>query len=621
MPGPAGRRRHVAVARIGDNVRLGLNEDTRIPVAGVKTIEILKTGDAEGNNNIDLSLVTQATYPALTSTHVKAAGGEDAVTGTQLNDRIEGSTGDDFVAGANGNDTLVWNPGEGSDLMQGDAGVDTIENNGAGVNEVYTFETSQLGFLLKRPIPAGQLEFTLDIRDAEALVNNMQGGNDKFSTLDPAVPVNGIAVTINGGDGDDEVIGTDGADVLNGGNGNDRLVGFKGPDTMNGQDGDDTMVWNNGDASDTMVGGDGIDTVENNGFAADERYTIDAANGGFLFSRLTQVMFTLTISGTEKLVNNTAGGDDSFKTVDPARPVTGLAVTVNGGDGDDTLTGTDGADTLNGGTGDDVLTGFKGVDVGNGDEGDDMMVWNNGDASDRNEGGPGDDTAVLNGGAADEHIVITGNGARVTATRDTQVPFFLDIGTSELLDVNTLAGNDSIDVNDNVGKVLATDLAGGDGNDTFRTRNDSVQRIDGGTGADFAQVDARDILTNVEVTDKPGVTPPGGPPADTVAPKVAVASRTLRVNGGRASLTISCPAGETSCSGKARIVRGKKVVGSISVTLAGRQARTFKIALNRKTRIALAKADDDRLPVTVKVSVKDAAGNRGSASRRLNLKG
>jgi Ca2+-binding RTX toxin-like protein len=104
------------------------------------------------------------------------------------------------------------------------------------------FETSQLGFLLKRPIPAGQLEFTLDIRDAEALVNNMQGGNDKFSTLDPAVPVNGIAVTINGGDGDDEVIGTDGADVLNGGNGNDRLIGFKGPDTMNGQDGDDTMV-------------------------------------------------------------------------------------------------------------------------------------------------------------------------------------------------------------------------------------------------------------------------------------------------------------------------------------------------------------------------------------------
>jgi Ca2+-binding RTX toxin-like protein len=215
-----------------------------------------------------------------------------------------------------------------------------------------------------------------------------------------------------------------------------------------------------------MNGGDGIDTVENNGFAADEQYTIDAVNGRFRFARLTQIMFALDIGGTEKLVNNTAGGDDSFKTVDPARPVTGLAVTVNGGDRDDALTGTDGADTLNGGTGDDVLTGFKGVDVSNGDEGDDMMVWNNGDASDRNEGGPGDDTAVLNGGAADEHIVITGSGARVTATRDTQVPFFLDIGTSELLDVNTLAGNDSIDVNDNVGKVLATDLAGGDGNDT-----------------------------------------------------------------------------------------------------------------------------------------------------------
>jgi hypothetical protein len=268
------------------------------------------------------------------------------------------------------------------------------------------------------------------------------------------------------------------------------------------------------------------------------------------------------------------------------------------------------------------LTGFRGVDVSNGDEGDDVMVWNNGDASDRNEGGPGDDTAVLNGGAADEHFVVTGNGARVTATRDTQVPFFLDIGTSELLELNALGGRDSVDVGDGVGRVLATDLAGGDGNDTFRTRNDSVQRIDGGTGADFAQVDARDILTNVEVTDKPGVTPPAGPPKpDTVGPKVAVASKTLRVKGGRASLTISCPAGESSCSGRARIVRGKKVVGSTSVTLAGGERQTFKIALTRKTRIALSKQNDDRLPVTVTVSVKDAAGNTGKASRRVNLQG
>jgi hypothetical protein len=68
-------------------------------------------------------------------------------------------------------------------------------------------------------------------------------------------------------------------------------------------------------------------------------------------------------------------------------------------------------------------------------------------------------------------------------------------------------------------------------------------------------------------------------------------------------------------------MRRGKVVGSIAVTLAGGERKTFKIALNRRTRIALSREKDDRLPVTVKVSVKDAAGNTGKASRRVNLRG
>ena len=91
-------------------------------------------------------------------------------------------------------------------------------------------------------------------------------------------------------------------------------------------------------------------------------------------------------------------------------PVTGIAVTLNGGEGNDDLTGTDGADTINGGPGDDKLTGFKGNDAPNGEDGDDLIVWNNGDGSDKPEGGAGNDTAQLNGGSAGEHFVITGNG-------------------------------------------------------------------------------------------------------------------------------------------------------------------------------------------------------------------
>ena len=345
---------------------------------------------------------------------------------------------------------------------------------------------------------------------------------------------------------------------------------------MSGKDGDDTLVWNNGDGNDTMNGGDGIDTIESNGAdtgspAVDETYTAETAGKRFLFKRTSTAPFTLDVGGAEKYVNSMKGGADKFSTLDPALPVTGIAVTLNGGEGDDELKGTDGADTINGGPGNDKLTGFKGNDAANGEDGDDLIVWNNGDGSDKPEGGAGNDTAQLNGGSAGEHFVVTANGARVTATRDTQVPFFLDIGTSELLDLNGRAGDDSVDVGNGVGAVLATDIDLGDGNDSIRARNDSAQKIDGGAGADTAQVDATDVVTNVETVDAPVVAPPRRRPRTTVAPKAAIKSRRLKVDGGRAAVRISLPADESATSGRIRILRGGKVVGSLAIDDRGRR--------------------------------------------------
>jgi hypothetical protein len=411
-----------------------------------------------------------------------------------------------------------------------------------------------------------------------------------------------------------------GADTLTGTQLDDRIEGGKQDDTMNGKDGDDTLVWNNGEGSDQMNGGDGIDTIENNGAdtgspAADETYTAETAGKRFLFKRTSTGPFTLDVGGAEKYVNDLKGGADKFSTLDPAQPVTGIAVTLNGGEGNDDLGGTDGADTLNGGGGDDRLTGFKGNDAANGDGGNDLIVWNNGDGSDKPEGGAGSDTAQLNGGPAGEHFVVSANGARVTATRDTQVPFFLDIGTSELLDVNANAGDDSVDVGTGVGAVLATDIDLGDGNDSIRARNDSSQRIDGGAGADSAQVDASDVVINVESIDAPAVAP-----GDRVAPKAAIRSRKLKVDHGRAAVRISLPAGESAATGKIRIVRRGKVVGSLAIQLAGGQTKTFHVALARKARIALAKAHDKRIKATVKVKLTDAAGNTATSSARLALR-
>ena len=129
--------------------------DTAFDAADVKTIEVREDPAGADANTVDLSAVTAASYPQLTSTLIKATGGNDTLTGTQRNDRIEGGIGADTMNGVDGDDTLVWNNGEGSDVMNGGDGVDTIENNGANagpaVDETYTVETNGPRFLFSWP--------------------------------------------------------------------------------------------------------------------------------------------------------------------------------------------------------------------------------------------------------------------------------------------------------------------------------------------------------------------------------------------------------------------------------------------------------------------------------------
>jgi Ca2+-binding RTX toxin-like protein len=396
---------------------------------------------------------------------------------------------------------------------------------------------------------------------------------------------------------------------------------------MRGADGDDTLVWNNGEGTDDMFGGDGIDTIENNGAdtgsaVRDEVYTVETLDGGgFKFSRLPNPAvaapggaFALNVKGAEKYVNNLLGGNDKFSTLDPTKPVTGIAVTLNGGEGDDALTGTDGADTLNGDAGNDTLVGFKGADDHVGGDGDDLMVWNNGDGSDRMDGEAGNDTAQDNGGAAGDHFIVTAQGQRVTATRDNVGPFLLNIGSTETLDINSNGGDDAVEVNDGLAQLIKVDVNLGEGNDTIEARNGSAEVIDGAAGDDTAQVDATDQVSNVETVDAPSA-------PDTTKPKVAIKGKALKVRNGKAAVKVSCPAGESSCDGKITLKRNGRAVGSIATKLVGGQTKTHRVALKRSTRIALARDDDKTLAVKVVVTATDAAGNTAKTTKSTKLKG
>jgi Ca2+-binding RTX toxin-like protein len=116
--------------------------------------------------------------------------------------------------------------------------------------------------------------------------------------------------------------------------------------------------------------------------------------------------------------------------------------------------------------------------------GNDTMVWNNGDGSDIMEGQAGFDRTVVNGSDTDgDHFTIAPNGARVDFDRVNLVPFSLDIGTTEVLTVNGLGGNDTMTAGNGLDALIDIVFNGGAGNDSL-AGGDGDDVLTGGAGAD-----------------------------------------------------------------------------------------------------------------------------------------
>ncbi len=326
---------------------------------------------------------------------INGGAGNDTLNGNAGDDRITGNTGADTMNGDAGNDVMVWNPGDGSDVMNGGAGGgDDAELNGGNNPENFAATPVAGRVRFERVSPA---PFTLDVGpDTERLVLNANGGDDTMVS-DPATPT---AMLLNGGTGTDSLQSGAGADFVNGGDDNDtldggpgldRIVGDRGNDTMLGRAGDDTLVWNNGDGSDKMDGEDGLDKIEVNGAAAAGDAFEIAPNGQRVkFDRTNLGPFTLDIATSEVFELNTLGGDDTLS-VKPGMP---MAVQADGGDGNDTLNGAEEQDTFFGGLGNDTLNGGGGNDLLDGQDGDDTLLARDG-VGDLVRGGLGTDSAEI----------------------------------------------------------------------------------------------------------------------------------------------------------------------------------------------------------------------------------
>jgi Ca2+-binding RTX toxin-like protein len=396
-----------------------------VTLANVEPGDTLTVSGHGGDDVIDASTFS-------TDAHLTLDGGDgnDTLLGGIGNDTLLAGAGDDLVIGkrgndvallGDGNDSFIWNPGDGSDVVEGQAGIDTLVFNGANIAENISLSANGARALLTRDVAS----ITMDLNGVETVELHTLGGSDLVSINDLSgtdVKTVNVDLSVIGGGGDGQfdtvaVNGTAAADSIVA-----KTVGAE------------TVV--TGLAAELHVSGAdaGLDQLQINGQAAND--TIDA-------------------SGLD------AGG---------------MTLSVNAGAGDDTIIGSAGNDLINGGTGNDVA--FMGA-------GNDTFVWNPGDASDVVEGQDGNDTMLFNGANIAEKIDVSANGDRIRFTRDVatvtmdlndvETVAFNARGGSDLINVHDLSGTDATQLN--------IDLAGTPGSGVGDGANDIVN-IEGTAGDD-----------------------------------------------------------------------------------------------------------------------------------------
>jgi hypothetical protein len=200
-------------------------------------------------------------------------------------------------------------------------------------------------------------------------------------------------------------------------------------------------------------------------------------------------------------------GDDHLRVDQLNGSFTDEAVTLAGGNGDDTFAGGDGAELFLGDRGDDRVDGNRGADSAILGAGDDTFTWDPGDGSDRIDGDGGTDTMVFNGAGGPEQVDLSANGGRLTFFRNPGA-ITMDTAGVEQVDFNALGGADDVTVRDLTGtdvRNVNLDLAGALGGTTTDgetdrvavTGTDAVDSIDIDSSQDSVTVSGLAVTTHV----------------------------------------------------------------------------------------------------------------------------
>ena len=407
---------------------------------------------------------------------ISGTSGNDTIVGTSGNDvidagggadRVYGRGGDDWICGGYGNDVIYGD--EGNDILRSEVG-DDVSYGGFGNDSLADRDTSDIDCCTAD---------TADVFDGGEGTDTVSYG-DRTSSV--TVTIDGVAddgasgehdnvrttvENVSGGWRDDVLRGSNGPNVLWGGNdGNDQLSGLGGNDILR-----DTNSY--GADTDSLWGGDGDDFFEGTGPGSDRFSGDDGSDTVTYASRTTPV----SVTTNDGIANDGSPGEGDY--------VQGNVENVIGGSGNDLLRGYINANRLEGGAGNDRLEGHLGNDMLLGGSGDDHL--NGSDGDDTLNGGAGGtaDGDVLAGGAGVDTASYAGRWVAVVVTIGDGAD---DGGAGErdrvLADVENAVGGFGADrLVGHVQTAVANRLDGAWGNDVLYG-HDGNDALVGGDGED-----------------------------------------------------------------------------------------------------------------------------------------
>ena len=246
-------------------------------------------------------------------------------------------------------------------------------------------------------------------------------------------------------------------------------------------------------ANGTLVvnGTNGPDVVTVNADATEVQVTVNANQSRFNLTDFNAISVALS------------NGNDQF--TEQSVVLADKHLTVDGGNGDDTIKTGDGADVISGGNGNDTVDAGKGADtvfLGNGN---DFFVWTPGEGSDVVDGGNGNDVMQFVGANVDETMSLSANGHAAVFLRSPGA-VRMDLTDIETFNLQTLGGVDAVSVGDLEGTSIRNtniDLSGSAGGPDHQADSITVNGTDHHDHVDVrgagGQVDADGLQGNTRI--------------------------------------------------------------------------------------------------------------------------